>query len=181
MSPSWASPTPSSQPCRSQSRPYVEHPERETAEASRPIVRGASPASGTTIGVMGHGQANPSPMTFQDIGAGCAPQDHRVKSRLLGSRRQGGRLPAHGRVPGMTSREAGLGESACDSNKPRDLVKGGRGRGVATVKPTPAPYQGQAWPQHAVLRKISVRRGTVALPALTSAQQYRVLRPRQLV
>ena len=49
------------------------------------------------------------------------------------------------------------------------------------MKPTPAPYQGQAWPQHAVPGKISVRRGTVARPALTSAPQYRVLCPQQLV
>ena len=43
------------------------------------------------------------------------------------------------------------------------------------MKPAPAPYQGQAWLQHAVPQKISVRRGTVAMPALTSASQDRIL------
>ena len=49
------------------------------------------------------------------------------------------------------------------------------------MKPTPAPYQGQAWPQHAVPGEISVRHGTVAVPALTSASKDRILRPRRLV
>ena len=49
------------------------------------------------------------------------------------------------------------------------------------MKPAPAPYQGQAWPQHAVPGKISVRRGTVALPALTSAPKDRILHPRRFV
>ena len=49
------------------------------------------------------------------------------------------------------------------------------------MKPTPAPYQGRAWPQHAVPRKISMRHGAVAMPALTSAPQGRILHPRQLV
>ena len=53
--------------------------------------------------------------------------------------------------------------------------------GVATVKPTPAPYQGQAWPRHAVPQKISVRRGTIAMTTLTSAPQDRILHPRRLV
>ena len=52
---------------------------------------------------------------------------------------------------------------------------------MATVKPAPAPYQGQAWAQYAVPGEISVRRGTVALPALTSAPQDRILRPGRLV
>ena len=57
----------------------------------------------------------------------------------------------------------------------------GHDQGVATVKPAPAPYQGQAWPQHAVPREIYVRRGTVAVPALTSAPKDRVQHPRRLV
>ena len=50
-----ASPTRSSRPDGIKQEPCVEHTERETAQASRPIIRGASPASGTTVGVMGHG------------------------------------------------------------------------------------------------------------------------------
>ena len=82
-------------------------------------------------------------MTFQDIGAGCAPQDHRAKSRLLGSLRQGGRLPAHGRVPGTTSREAGFGESACDSNKPHDLIKGDEAGAWLQQSPPPPLTKGR--------------------------------------
>ena len=33
---------------------------------------------------MGHGQANPSPRAFRNIGVDCAPQDPTMKSRLLG-------------------------------------------------------------------------------------------------
>ena len=52
---SQATPTPTSRPGRSQTRSHLKHSEKETAEAPRLIVRGASPASGTTVGVMGHG------------------------------------------------------------------------------------------------------------------------------
>ena len=84
-------------------------------------------------------------MTFQDIRAGCAPQDPRTKSRLLRSRWQGDRLHAHGRVPGTTSREAGFGESSGDSSKPMTSSKGtGQRRGYSEAHSRPLPRAGMA-------------------------------------
>ena len=75
----------------------------------------------------------------------------------------------------MASREAGHGESPHGTNDAHALISGdGTGSGNSEAHSLPL-FQEMARPQSAVPTEISVWRGTVAMPSLTSATMGGVL------